>query len=168
MITQRRIMENIMNENTDNNKDDAEARIDALNIEVANLKHEITSLEAINERDKMGFDRKLMERCTLMLEATPYLQDMAAYGLHTDREIRERALNSVREDEVDFSDKTNSDVKKLFSDLLQEHRDKGISFVDPRVAVRNHDNLSMHDQMAKSLNDDWYEAQASKPKSWKG
>ena len=168
MITQRRIMENIMNENNDNNNNDTEARIDALTLENLKLKDEITSLEAINERDKLGFDRKLMERCTLVLEATPYLQDMAAYGLHTDREIRERVLNSVGEDELDFSDKTNSDIKKLFSELVQEHRDKGISFVDPRVAVRNHDNLSMHEKMSQHFKEDWDKERASSPKNWKG
>jgi len=153
---------------TENNNDDTEARIDAQTIEIKNLKNELALMESIREKEKLGFDRKLMERCTLVLEATPYLQDMAAYGLHTDREIRERVLNSVGEDELDFSDKTNSDIKKLFSELVQEHRDKGISFVDPRVAVRNHDNLSMHEKMSQHFKEDWDKERASSPKNWKG
>jgi len=106
-------------------------------------------------------EKKVMDRVELFLQAAPYLNDIETYSKHTDREIMEIAMNSVRTDRLDLSDESDAEVKGRFKQFVQDGG-RGCPDAAGVLGVIKRDNdiasygLSLHEQMAKQLKDDWY------------
>lgn len=136
-------------------------------LDLADKSWEKTKKELKTEKETKAesvIEQRVLDRVELFLQASPFLQDIEAYIKHTDREIMEATMNSTRTDNIDCSHRDDSHIKGMFETFVATNVPKHPNAVGTFGVLKRHNdmtnqNLSMHDQIAKQLKDNFYETQ---------
>ena len=147
--------------------DTATAKLDNVEEAYKKVKEELT-LEKAKKTDSVIKDA-VNQKVATLVQAAPYLGDVRAYFDHSVREIQIDAINSKRVDKIDFTGKDDSFISGLFSALVDTNDTKRTDSKTALNVLTTHYDMScetsLHDKIAKTMRDEWYN---NRPKVNKG
>ena len=140
----------IIKQKKDNMSEEKKGESVDLKAENERLKKKIEGLEAKLQEQKKDnsylilsnemIEKKVIDRVDLLIKAEPFLKDVASYHKHSDREIMETSMNSIRNDNADLKKHSDEYIKGMFDSFVAANAQKKEPRHDSLFEVIKRDN----------------------------
>ena len=152
-------------------EDKTEIKYDEIKAENKELEAKLTELQtkldnALIEQEAAAnnINTKVNDKLKLLAKVTQYIGDTSSYVDLNERTIMLATINTIHGDNDDFSDYSDDVIKGMFIECLRndEYKKREDEFkkyetdTDTRHNEHSNNALSLHEQMAKQLKEDFW------------